>query len=153
MYGYVNTLIAVILIAEIAVCLSPDGADMKKYVRLVAALAVLLTMLSPIRTLVASIPRIAEKAEEFFAETEAVQPPDGLGEAAAVLVDYLEENYGKKAAHSTVTFVTDEKETVTEVQFFLPECDSEDGERIKAVLGRELKVKVTVFFGRITEEK
>lgn len=148
MTEYFNSLVAVILLSEITAHLSPDNTSAKKSVRLVCSLAVLLVMLSPVKKLVSFLPDVKEKAEAFFSsETEEAEESDGLSDAAGAIIKYLDDSIGRKARHSSVTFVTNENDSVVELQLFLPMADEETRWKVENALGHEMNISVRVFCG------
>ena len=147
MTAYINSLIVVTVFCELAIRLAPDTGTQKKYVVTVCSLAVLLTMIAPIKELVLGHTNIETKVTEFFsanrAETDAA---DELYPAAAALISYVEENFDV-GEDVSLTFVTDESGGITEVQVFLPEADGKRADSVERALGGELNVQVRVFGG------
>ena len=145
---YINSLIAVIVTCQIVLRLSPDKDNTKKYVRLICSLAVLLTMISPLKSIILSVDDVRAHITEFFTAGEAEKSPaDSFAPAAATLLSYVEENFPAAGEDISLTFVTDESDAITEVQIFLPESDARTCGEIESTLGRELSVTVRVFAG------
>ena len=155
MAAYINSLIAVIILAEIVTHLAPNETSGKKYVKLVCSLVVLLTMISPLKTVISNIPdRITDMTEYFTSVKEANnEEPEGFSAAAATLLSYLRDYFGEKAEHASVTFVTNEDDSIREAQFFLPCADEATGSRVRRMLENELSVTVKVFCGENAAER
>lgn len=147
MNGYINSLLVMLVICMLVTKASPEG-ETKKHIRLICSLAVLLTMIAPIRELVSSAAELGDKVSGFFSsESEADSVRDGYSAAAATLISYIGEKYPDVGGKVTVTFVTDDDGRITEAQFFLPSAGEELCERIERELGSELTVTVNVFGG------
>ena len=154
MSSYINSLIAVILLAEIVMHVSPDGDIGKRYVRLVCSLAVLLTMISPIKSVVSFLSDgIGAVTDYVKTEENAVTERDELSPAAETILSYIKDSCGKHSDGASLTFVTDDAGDITEVQIFLPHGDSATREKLDDALGRGLNIRVSVFCGEGTEEK
>ena len=148
MKAYINTLTALMIVCQAVLRLAPDSGTTKKYITLVCSLAVLLTMISPIKEIVRSAPVIEKKAEELFSsENKADTTEDELSPAAATLISFIEKKFPDAGNDITLTFVTDESDKVTEVQLYMPEADQRTAERAERALAAELSVNVKVFGG------
>ena len=152
MVSYINSLIAVILLAEIVMHVSPDGDIGKRYVRLICSLAVLLTMISPIKSAVSSLSDgIGTVADFFSADEKTVTEREELAPAAETILSYIKDTCGKRADGASLTFVTDGAGEVTEVQVFLPHGDSHTQKKLSGALDKGLNIRVSVFCGEDTD--
>ena len=152
MIAYVNSLIAVIIVCEAALRLSPDSVETRRALSVVCSLAVILTVAAPIRNAVPYITELGASLEKLVKPAEKNEEEDKMGEAAAVVLGYVEDIIGKDAAGASLTFVTD-GERVTELQVFLPRGGRRSADRIKAALSSSLTVKVNVFAGEAAVER
>ena len=153
MKTYINSLIASVLISQIALCLSPSKSDGKKYVGFICSVFVLLTMLSPVKAMIGEIPDTLGGIKDYFTDVpEEKTEPDGFSSAAATLLAYIAEEYPSSASGASLTFVTGEDGKIREVQFYLPNADRNDCARIRHSLSGVLTVDVYVFGSDETRE-
>lgn len=66
--GFVLSLMAATAVSAVVELFLPDGGGMKKYMRYFMSLAILLTLLSPLKSLVSAIPDLADIDIDAFAE-------------------------------------------------------------------------------------
>lgn len=148
MTGYINSLIAVIALCALVLRLAPSSGSTGKYIKVVASLIVLATLLTPVRTLFTDAHKIGERITALFdIPRESAEKRDEYAPAAAALLSYIGEHYPEVGAGNTVTFVTDEDGNITEAQFFLPNADGRLCDRVEREIGGELSVTVKVFGG------
>lgn len=144
MTAYINSLIAVIVACQLVIKLAPDSGTSKKYVRLICSLAVLGTMIAPVKSLVLSADELYGQAAEFFSPPQKEEKSDAFAPAATALLSYIEDTFHPRG-EVRLTFITDDDERITEVQIFAPTADGQTCGRIERALGGELSVGVRVF--------
>ena len=147
MTAYINSLISVIIVCEIVLRIAPDGGSGKKYVRIVCSLAVLLTMISPIRSLAGNAAVTEEKIADLFSPGRQTDESDAFAPAASAIGAYIEKNHPAAGKDYSLTFVTGENGELSEVQIFLGTADGRLCAALENDLGRELGVTVRVFGG------
>jgi len=146
MNAYTSRLIAVMIVCRIAAVIAPDSDHARRYIRVVCALTVLLTVLSPLSRLLAASDGIAEKITAFFTADQAV--PYEETEAGAVgLMQYVAERYC--VSDLSVTIRTDETDTeITGIRFYIPDCPYSTRAAIESDLNGQLAFPVEVFTDR-----
>lgn len=146
MAAYINSMLVMLVLCMLITRIVPDGSNVKKNVRLVCSLVILLTMITPIKSLFSSAADVGESISDFFTAGSAQESEkNDYSAAAATLISYISDTYPSAGDEITVTFVTNDEERITEAQFFLPLASAELCERIERELGRELTVTVRVF--------
>ena len=145
MNEYANSLIAVMVVCQIAVTAAPESEQARRGIRIVCALIALLTLLSPVRQLIAVSGDITEKITDFFAVGEKTVYDET--EAGAVgLMQYAAERYG--IADFTVVIRTDETDTeIIGIEFYIPDCPYSKCAAMEADLCGQLELPVRVFSG------
>ena len=143
MNAYINRLIAVMVVSQVASGIAPDQDHARRSVRVVCALTALLTLLSPFRQLLAASGDIAEKITAFFTVDSAAAYEET--EAGAVgLMQYAAERYG--ISDFSVVIRTDETDTeVIAVEFHIPDCPYSKRAAIREELTGQLGLPVEVF--------
>lgn len=151
MTAYINELIITVVVCQAASMISPESENSKRYIRVVCALVTILTLVSPVRTLVEGAGDIVESFGNFFGSAEEAEENstgDSLEAAAYTILTYAEENYDLDLSGAEVTFFTDEAGEVTELQMFVKSGDSGDRDKLAEELERELGVAVHIFMER-----
>ncbi len=145
MNAYANSLIAVMVVCQIAVTAAPESEQARRGIRLVCALIALLTLLSPVRQLIAASGDITEKIAGFFAVSEKTVYDET--EAGAVgLMQYAADRYG--ISDFSVVIRTDETDTeITGIEFYIPDCPYSKCAAMEADLREQLELPVRVFSG------
>lgn len=146
MTAYINSMLVMLVLCMLITRIAPEDSKTKNNLRLVCSLVILLTMITPIKSLISSASDIGESLSNFFTPNN-VQETEGhdYSAAAATLISYIADTYPDAGNEITVTFVTDDEGRITEAQFFLPLASTELCGRIERELGRELTVTVRVF--------
>lgn len=153
MTAYINQLILTVVVCQIAAMISPDGENAKRYIRVVCALVTMLTILSPIRTLIDHAGELAESFRNFFTAAETVDNTrDSLESAAYTILTYAGDKYDLDMDGAEVTFFTNDDGEAVEMQMFIKSGDSQDRDRLAAELEDELGITVHIFLERRTDD-
>jgi len=146
MNAYANRLIAVMVVCQIAAVIAPDSEHARRYIRVVCALTVLLTMLSPLSRLLEASDGITEKVTAFFTADQTI--PYEETEAGAVgLMQYVAERYG--VSDLSVTIRTDGTDMeIIGIRFYIPDCPYSTRAAIESDLNGQLAFPVEVFANR-----
>lgn len=143
MTAYINRLIAVMVVCQIATIIAPDAENAKRSIRSVCALVSLLTLLSPLSHLFSISDNLTEKITAFFT-METSQTYDEKEAGAASILQYVTERYG--IDELSVVIVTDESDTeVTEIRFFIEDCPYAARAVLESELSEAFKLPVYVF--------
>lgn len=151
MTAYINGLILTVVVCQAASMLAPEGESAKRYIRIVCALVTLLTILSPVKTLIGHAGEIGQSFRNFFTAAQTAEegtPRDSLQSAAYTILTYAEERYGFDTEDAEVTFFTDDAGEVTELMLFFPSGNAFDRDRLQAELEDELEITVHIFLER-----
>lgn len=143
MNAYGNSLIAVMVVCQIASVIAPDSEHARRYIRVVCALVALLTILSPLKHLLTLSDDVTDKITAFF--TSDITETYEETEAGAVgLMQYVAGQYG--VSDLSVVILTDETDTeITGIQFHIPNCPYAKCAAIEADLSEQLELPVEVF--------
>lgn len=153
MTAYINQLILTVVVCQVAVMISPDVERAKRYIRIVCALVTILTILTPVRTLVDNAGELAESFGNFFTAAETTDNMrDSLESAAYTILTYAGENYDLNMDGAEVTFFTNDDGEAVEMQMFVKSGDSHDRDRLTAKLENELGITVHIFLERRTDD-
>lgn len=145
MEQYVVQLVTTLVVCQVATVLSPTGA--KGYLRTVCALVTLLTVFSPLASLLTQFNGIEEKIVDFFA-VERVEGGEGSLEAAAyTILTHASNRYGFDTDGAEITFCGD-GETVTELLIFFEEGNGYNRDRLQMELEEKLGIPVHIFIER-----
>ncbi len=148
MTAYINELIITVVVCQIASMISPETENSKRYIKTVCALVTILTLISPVRTIINHAEEIANSLKNFFAMEETVEENsvrDTMQSVAYTIMKYTEENYELEIEGAEVSFITDESGQARELQIFLKSGNVEDRDKLKAELERELGIIVHIF--------
>ncbi len=139
---YIHSLIAVMIVCQIAVSVAPDSEYAVRYIRLVCSLVVFLTILSPVRNLWDMSDTLSDKITAFFTQDSSVSY-DETEAGAAALMQYVAEQYGIQKL--SVILRTDESDQeITELQLSVPDCPYATRAAIAADLNDQLNFPVSV---------
>ncbi len=143
MNAYINSLIIVMVVCQIAAVIAPDSENAKRYIRTVCAIIVLLTLLSPVKHLIALSEGITEKITSFFT-TDVSQSYDENEAGAIGIMQYVTEYYNVDELSAII--LTDETDTeITEIQLYIKNCPYARCVVIEAELSELLELPVYVF--------
>ncbi len=153
MAAYLNSVIATVIVCQIAVMFSPSSENSKKYVRLICALVVLLTLLSPVKSLIENADGVISAVSDFPAGEGSVGETEIYGSAAQnsarqlayAVMQAVEGRFGVDSGDIRVTLVTSESGEVCEVQLYLDHTAYSDRAKIGEALEGELMIPVYVF--------
>ena len=155
MRSWWNALIAVLLAGQIASQAAPGSESARKGVKLICGLAVLLTLLSPIRRLPEAAEKWRQAAEDYLAAREQTQedPYETAAQAimiyAADAVAYAADTVGGNGAALRepveLTITEGEDGEVREIRLFLPECPAETRSEIRETLEEAYGIPVFLY--------
>lgn len=147
MKNYLNTLIIMTVVSQLAVRFAPGKEYAKKYVSFVCGLVVMLCLLEPISVGIKNAGEFVGELKEMFtcSEKESVTR-DKYYEAANIIIAYISETYRIDVERIRMTLITDEAdENIREIHIFIKNCDSKMQSKIETDLTRELSVPIFVF--------
>lgn len=143
MRTYVNRLLAVMVVCQIAIVLAPDTETGKRSLRTVCALVSFLTILSPLHQFLVSADSITEKITSFFT-IESSQTYDEKTTVSSELLQYVTTHY--RLEEVLLTIITDESDTtVTELRFYVQNCPYATRALIETELTEMFEIPVYVF--------
>ncbi len=143
MTAYINRLLTVMVVCQIATVLAPDAETSKHSVRMVCALVSLLTLLSPLTQLFTATDQLTEKITAFFS-TESVQTYDDRTTVSSQILQYVTSEYDLEEL--SLTIVTDETDTaVTELRFYIKNCPYATRAFIESELAETFDLPIYVF--------
>ncbi len=144
MTTYINSIITVMVVCQVATVLAPDSDSAKKYIRTVCALIVLFTLISPIKYILSISGDISEKITNFF-NTEELNTPYDEQEAGIIsIMQYVAEKYDTEEISAVI--ITNEEDTaITEIQLFVPNCPYAQRQTIETEMTQMLEIPVYVF--------
>lgn len=141
------TLVFTMIACQIAVQLCPERESAKKGVKLLCGLAVLLTLLSPLRMLFEGAGELGRAAEAYFAkresDTESEDAQDPYARTARAILTCVSDITGTDSAE--LTLVTGEDGEVRELQLFLGPCSYSSRAEAEAVLEEAYGLPVSIF--------
>ena len=153
MSGYINELLAVVIMCRIVTMIAPDGETSRRYLGAVCALVTLSALISPIVHIVKNFGGISETAAGIFlTDTEENEGErDDLGSLAAVIFAFAEEEFGISTKGGEVVFYTDENGEVEEAAVFLMDGTVEQCGRLGSILSEELGCDVHAYTGEVND--
>ena len=145
-----NALIITVLACQLAIQLAPEKESARNGVKLLCGLAVLLTLLSPLRTLIDGAGELRQAVSAYFdsvtagEEAEAASDPtDPYASAAREILLYAAQTSGSDSAE--LTLVTADDGAVREIQLFLEPCAYSTRVELREALAEAYGVEVSVF--------
>ncbi len=153
MTAYLNSVIATVIVCRIAVMFAPESEMAKKYVRLICALVVLLTLLSPVKSLIENADGIISSVTDFLTGEVSVSDSDIYGsdeqntvrQLAYAVMLAVEAEFGVDSDDIGITVVIDESGEVSELQLYLAHTAYSDRAKIGDALEGELQIPIYVF--------
>jgi hypothetical protein len=132
---------------------SPDKESLRRYVRLLCALVIILTLSSPIKHVINGVEGIVSGITDFFDGTGSVAQTgsgdeSGAANLAYVIMSAVSERYGIDAKNMRITLVTDEGGELSEVQLYVRGSAYADREHVREALEAEFEIPVYVFAER-----
>lgn len=144
MNSYINSLTAVMIVCQISVLLAPSSEYAIRYIRMVCALIVLLTILAPLKNFSAITVQVSEAVSSLADSYILSADYNELEGSTAGLMQYITEYYG--ISELTAVLLTDDTDTtVTELQLYIQDCPYTTRELIEEDLNKELNFPVYVF--------
>ncbi len=151
MTEYFNKILVTAIACQVSLTLTWDEQS-KKYVRLLCAILLLITLISPVKEFVSSVTDIKDTVIDFFTTDEKSDGEESGAETdldpkhtlAMTLMELARERYGVNEKGLRVSLLT-EDDVVEEVHFFVKNCPYAVREKIKTELSDELGVVVYVF--------
>ena len=138
MYLYYNSLLIIMLTAFFLNFLSPTADFSKKFMRPVCGLMLLVVLLSP-------LPSLSPNADFSFdlSRTAESTSREKFTSDAYTIFAYLSSEYGIEAADTV--FITDEGESISEIQIFTAELPYNIKEAIKTDISSAYKCEVRIY--------
>lgn len=153
MNAYLKTVVVTVIVCQIVTMFSPDKESLRRYVRLLCALVVILTLASPIVHVIEGAEEIAAGIAEFFdGRLSSGQAADGGDGSAAnlayVIMRAVSDEFGIDAENMRLTLVTEESGALVEIQLYLKRTAYAERERVREALAAEFEIPVYVFAER-----
>jgi len=147
MKGYLNTVIVVVTVCQIAQMIVHHTESYKRIVHILCALVFLLTAAEPIRWLTENIENIKEAVAEWSeSDYEFYEREDPMGNAAQAIMEHVAASCGLNPKGLKVTLVTDEETGILkEIQLYPEQCAYSDRVRISEELTELYKVRVYIY--------
>lgn len=143
MNGYINSLLAVMIVCQVTVLISYESEYAVSGIRFVCALVVLLTVLTPCRNLIGGFESFTETITAFF-EAGSTVVYEETESGAAALMQYVTEQYG--ISELSVVLLTDDTDSeITEFRMYIPDCPYARRAAIESDLNSQLNFPVYVF--------
>ena len=143
MTRYINSLTAVMIVCQITVLLAPASEYAIRYIRMVCALIVLLTILTPLKNLPDITAQVSE-AVSSLVDSNISADYNELESGTAGLMQYVTEYYGISEL-SAVLQTDDTDTTIIELRLYIQDCPYTTREIIAEDLNKELNFPVYVF--------
>lgn len=150
MNAYLNSLVATVIVCQVVTMFSPDKDSLRRYVRLLCALVVILTLASPIRNVINGAGEIASGIAELFdgagSTAQGTAGDDGgVANLAYVIMSAVSEKFDIAAENLRITLVTDEGGELSEIQLYMKRTAYADRERVREAIAAEFEIPVYVF--------
>lgn len=142
MNRYINSLTAVMIVCQITVLLAPASEYAIRYIRMVCALIVLLTILTPLKNLPAITTQASEAVSSLLGSNISADYNEHESGMAG-LMQYITESYGISEL-SAVLLMDAADTTVTELRLYIQNCPYTTRELIANDLNKELNFPVYV---------
>ncbi len=142
MNRYINSLTAVMIVCQIIVLLAPASEYAIRYIRMVCALIVLLTILTPLKNLPAITAQVSETVSSLV-DSNISADYNEQESGMAGLMQYITESYG--ISELSAVLLTDAADTtITELRLYIQDCPYTTRELIANDLNKELNFPVYV---------
>lgn len=142
MNRYINSLTAVMIVCQIIVLLAPASEYAIRYIRMVCALIVLLTILTPLKNLPAIATQVSETVSSLV-DSNISADYNEQESGMAGLMQYITESYG--ISELSAVLLTDAADTtITELRLYIQDCPYTTRELIANDLNKELNFPVYV---------
>ena len=153
MNAYLNTVVVTVIVCQIVTMFTPDKESLRRYVRLLCALVVILTLASPIVHVIEGAEVIASGISEFFDSRLSSGQDEGEGDGSAANLAYVimravSDKFGIDAENLRLTLVTEESGALVEIQLYLKRTAYAERERVREALAAEFEIPVYVFAER-----
>ena len=153
MGAYLNTVVATVIVCQVVTMFSPDKESLRRYVRLLCALVIILTLSSPIKHVINGVEGIVSGITDFFDGTGSVAQTgsgdeSGAANLAYVIMSAVSERYNIDSKNIRITLVTDETGELAEVHLFLKNTAYADREHVREALEAEFEIPVYIFAER-----
>ncbi len=139
MINYYNTLIIMMVAAEICTLISPTDDSAKKIIRPMCGLFLLLTLLTPVSGLMKN----PDKINFSDSISDSAGEMDEYSDDACAVLEYLSAEYGAEA--EKIVFITTDAGDLDEIQLYLKPTVEFSAGVIKYNLEKEFGVNVMVF--------
>ena len=148
MINYVNSLIAVMIVCQIAVSVSPSNESSVRSIRLICAVVALLTLLSPIGSVISMAGDIENKITSFIVgymepEERRIETMDTFEAVTAQIVSFVSDKYD--VGEINAVLLTDETDSfAVELQLYIKNCPYTKRSQIETDLTNKLGFSVYV---------
>jgi len=133
-----------LILSQVTLRFTPEKG--KQTMRVVCSVALLLTMLVPLKNGFLGLETVGETVKHYLVgEEKTPKENDPYASSAATLFAYLGERFDGSCDKGSITFVTDENGDIAEIQLFLPNAEKRVTLDIKEELETALGVTVNVF--------
>lgn len=148
MKDYFNSVVVTVIVCQVVSVFSPNNDSAKKYIRLLCALSVLLTLISPILRLSRNIDSIVDDIGDLFTDDSRNREyslDDELKRTAYVVMTAVSERFGIKKEGIRSVIITDENSEICEIQIYIDHSPYSTREQIERELKKEIGIPVHVF--------
>lgn len=148
MIDYINSLIAVMIVCQIAVSLAPGSDSAVRSIRLICAAVALLTLLSPIGSVVSFGEELVREAGNIISANNgssvgSVEAADTFEIVAAQIVGYVSETYD--VGEIDAVLLTDDTDSrAVELQLYIKNCPYTRRAQLEVELNERLGFPVYV---------
>jgi len=142
-------LVTTLVVCQVATVLSPTGG--REYLRTVCALVTILTVFSPLASLLTQLHGIEERISSFFTVEGEEGEENSLEAAAYTILAHASNRYGFDKSGAEITFCQ-EGETVTEILIFFEEGNGYNRDRLQMELEEAIGIPVHIFIERKDED-
>lgn len=148
MKDYFNSVVVTVIVCQVVSVFSPNNDSAKKYIRLLCALSVLLTLISPAMRLSRSMDSIIADMSRFLtagSTDEGYSTDDELKRTAYVVMTAVSERFGIKKEGIRSVIITDEDGEICEIQIYVDRSPYSTREQIERELKKEIGIPIHVF--------
>lgn len=145
MNNYINSIIAVMILCQTAVMIAPENDSAVKSIRIICAAVTLLTLISPVRSLVLSVDNISVWLDRITSSDIVSDESDENKPAAAAIAEYISDRYGiEKMTLVIITDGDEGDEHIAEIDIYAKNCPYTTRVAIEAELSEGLEVPIYV---------
>ncbi|MBQ2725336.1 MAG: hypothetical protein IJF78_06505 [Clostridia bacterium] len=126
MKEYLNAVIVTVIVCQTAQMMTHDTESCKRFIRMICAAVMLLTIAAPVRYVTANIDRFIMMAEEWTMQEESAESDDPMEQTAQAIMQHACDLCSLDSDGMRITLVTDEEGTIVEIQLFAERCSYSD---------------------------